>query len=171
MAFAAGQQVRGPALRHTFPLIGVATGDTEINNSVDTEPVPGCQVVAEPRTWYAIDGWISYVAGTTSLIKFAVNAPLTAIGDFAVWGPASTVTDSVGSITTDRTSGVGDDDLVTLAGSTVDSGRQVAILAGHIRTGVATGAVQLLFTQATAGSDITAVSAGSWIRLTKIKDI
>lgn len=168
--FVAGQQIRAAQIRDQIPQVGVALGSTEITNTVNLEPVPGCMVVAHPRTHYALDGVVFYAAGSTPGITWALNAPLTALGGFTLLGPDNTVTDSVGSIDAARTDSLGADDLLVGAGSSVSSGYQAAMIRGRVLTGTQGGTVQLMFTQTTANAAIVAVHAGSWIRLTKVRD-
>lgn len=174
-AVTAGTQVRGPAFREQLPLLGYAAADVTVNQSIDTAVIPGLAVVVEPRTDYAIDGYLAYDSGTTPKMVVTTVALDGATGHWAAY-----CLDDAGT-----TTGVGPVDArqVTDFGSRANAGLALTfafnaaggdgishccMISGFLATAAAGGVLQFAFAPLVADAATTTVKAGSWVELTRL---
>lgn len=176
-AVSAGQQVRGPVLREQMTLLGYTAADVTLSNSIDATVIPGLSVVVEPGGYYAIDGYIAYVADATPDIGVETRALDAADGHWTLYGLGQAgSTNGIGPIDARTVDGYGTRENVGSANTfsrTAAGGTSLALcclFTGYLFTGNTGGTLQVMFTQATANAAATTVKAGSWLSAQKIGD-
>lgn len=166
--FYAGQeQLTAAELNAAFPLTSFADADTSRTSSTTFLDADGLVVELEANSQYAIDGWISYVAGATGDLKVQLLVPTGAGGSWGMYALSTTSTGSVGTVQANRAP-VGAGNALTAGGSASFSGAMNALLRGYIATGDTPGELQLQFAQNTSNATATTIKEGSWIRAQKI---
>lgn len=174
-ALIAGMQVQAAYMRERLPLLGYSATDVTINQSVDVTVIPGMAVVVEPRTDYAIDGYLAYDTGTTPKMAITTLALEGATGHWASYcidDGASTT--GVGAIDVRVARGFGS--RINLGLSLVfgfnaaggDAIRHCSLLSGYLSTAATGGTLQFAFFPMVADAAVTTVAAGSWIELTRL---
>jgi len=174
-ALTAGDQVRAPTIREQLPLLGSAATDVTISQSIDTAAIPGLAVVVEPRTDYAIDGYLAYDSGSTPKIVVTTLALDGADGHWTTYCLDDTgITTGVGAVDARTAQGFGSRanlGLALLYGHNAAGGDGISgccLVSGYLSTAVTGGVLQFAFSQLVADAAVTTVKAGSWIELTRL---
>jgi hypothetical protein len=174
-AVTAGDQVRAPTIREQLPLLGWSATDVTVSQSIDTTSIPGLAVVVEPRTDYAIDGYIAYDTGTTPKIAITTLALEGATGHWSTYclGHTGTTT-GVGAVDARVARGYGSainlglDQQFGFNAAGGDGIRHCCLVSGFLATASVGGALQFGFFPMVADAAVTTVAAGSWIELTRL---
>jgi len=165
MALTAGQ-LRAPVLRDALFTTGYLNSDAAVyGNEVLTE-ASGLAVGLEPSSKYAIDGYIAFDTAAAPGIRIGLDAPTGATGHWGLLGVTDiSLVGNIGTATAYRAPGYGLAYPIFLTGPT--SGGSACLVHGYVTT-VPGGALKLLFAQFASTATRTAITAGSWLRLSKI---
>lgn len=158
MALGPGQ-LRAPDLRDALFAVGYLASDAVLSSSVAPIEAPGLAAPLEPRSFYAIDGYVA--VNSTVFTKLSLDVPAGADGHWGLLG-ADDVT-NIGTAVSAYT-GFGFTHAVSISGAATPS---ACVIRGYVTT-VPGGALRLLFAQYASDPSQTAVKAGSWLRLSKL---
>lgn len=139
----------------------VGTTGITVTNSTVLVNAPGLVVPLLANTKYAIESWIWYTATAAADIKLGFTTPAGSTLRWSLWGVEAPDADQIGPIDT----GVVGSGSLAAAGSALNGSTRTG---GQIEVGATPGNLQLQVAQNTASSTGTVLSAGSWLRVTRL---
>jgi chitosanase len=154
--------LRAPVLRDALFATGFLTSDAVLSSSVAPIEAPGLAVPLEPRSFYAIDGYLAVTAA--NFTKLALDVPPGAQGHWGLRGVDMLPgTAAVGDLNGAYT-GFGITHFIAISGA---AGPTAVLVRGYVAT-VPGGALRLLFAQFASDPSQTSIRAGSWLRTSKL---
>jgi len=148
--------------------MGSVTVDITKTSSTALADATGLAVQLDANSFYAIDGYLAYVAGATGDIVVALSAPAASTGHWALFPIVASSTGAAGSFDGRRNSGFGDSVTQVGGGSDSLSGSMLCQPHAYVATAGTAGLLQLRFAQSVSSATATIVKKGSWLRATKL---
>jgi len=172
----AGDTASAPALRDLLPRVTVLAGDITVSSSQDLVDVPGLSVDVDAHSQYLVEGCIFYTSATGppgAEARFALAGPSDGVGTWATLTVVDGSASATGALAAFRRIGFNYGNTAQTVAGAVGAGTSTPIscpIVGTLRSQGFSGAVCLRFAQLYSDATLTTVNAGSWLRLTKVKD-
>lgn len=161
----AGARLSAAILNGLTPSVGTLTSSVSRTSSTALAAT-GLAVPVAADGLYAITGYVPYAAATAGDLRLALVAPAGCTGHWGVSGLASSVTAVTGLAAWSRSTAFTTAASLVLGG--LDGEAFFGTIAGAVQVGATAGDLALFFGQGTSSATATSVTAGAWLRVTRI---